>query len=71
MSQRLSTSGKEDFKILSIACGPAWEMQDFLRESQFKYQAKVFLLDQDEEALGEAQKELTQFLPINHFKFNS
>lgn len=56
MSQRLSTSGKEDFKILSIACGPAWEMQDFLRESQFKYQAKVFLLDQDEEALGEAQK---------------
>ena len=55
MSQRLSTSGKEDFKILSIACGPAWEMQDFLRESPYKHQAKIFLLDQDEEALGEAR----------------
>lgn len=55
MSQRLSSSGKDDFKILSIACGPAWEMQDFLRESPFRYQAKIFLLDQDEEALGEAR----------------
>lgn len=55
MSQRLSTSGKDDFKILSIACGPAWEMQDFLRESPYKHQAKIFLLDQDEEALGEAR----------------
>ncbi|HMV43469.1 MAG TPA: class I SAM-dependent methyltransferase [Leptospiraceae bacterium] len=55
MSQRLSTSGKDDFKILSIACGPAWEMQDFLRESPYKHQAKVYLLDQDEEALGEAK----------------
>jgi extracellular factor (EF) 3-hydroxypalmitic acid methyl ester biosynthesis protein len=55
MSQRLSTSGKDDFKILSIACGPAWEMQDFLRESPYKHQAKIFLLDQDDEALGEAK----------------
>lgn len=52
---RLSTSEKTDFKILSIACGPAWEIQDFLRKSQFKHQAKIYLLDQDDEALGEAR----------------
>lgn len=47
---------KTNFKILSIACGPAWEIQDFFKESGFRYNVDVTLLDQDTEALGEARR---------------
>jgi extracellular factor (EF) 3-hydroxypalmitic acid methyl ester biosynthesis protein len=68
ISQILSSSGKEDFKILSIACGPAWEIQDFFRESPFRYQAKIFLLDQDEDALEEAKVGIDSILTEKPFQ---
>jgi extracellular factor (EF) 3-hydroxypalmitic acid methyl ester biosynthesis protein len=55
LTEALEKSNKEEFRILSIACGPAWEIQDFLRDSPFRNRVKVYLLDQDEEALSEAR----------------
>ncbi len=55
MNETLSKSDKKEFRILSIACGPAWEIQDFLKDSPYKHRVKIHLLDQDDEALNEAK----------------
>lgn len=47
----------KDFKLLSIACGPAWELQDFFSESPNNY-IEAVLLDQDTEALGQAKNRI-------------
>lgn len=45
----------DEFRILSLACGPAWEIQDFLKESEHKHKVSFVLLDQDSEAIDEAK----------------
>lgn len=55
MNETLSKSDKKEFRILSIACGPAWEIQDFLKDSPYRHRVKIHLLDQDDEALNEAR----------------
>lgn len=47
-------TGKHAFRIMSIACGPAWEMQDVFAGSDSFDRFHLTLLDQDVEALGEA-----------------
>lgn len=58
VNQQMKNSNLQDFKVLSVACGPAWEVQDFFVTSPYKEYAKFYLLDQDEEALEEAKKRL-------------
>lgn len=71
----VANSKKDKIRILSVASGPAMEMQMFLKEAaEFKNKTIEFVcLDQDEEALKHAQKEILlseRFLKTGYqFKF--
>lgn len=52
--ERFPKTGKHGFQMMSVACGPAWEMQDLFLESENFEKFHVTLLDQDVAALGEA-----------------
>ncbi len=43
-------------RILSVACGPAWEVRDLFATAEDCARYEYTLLDQDEEALNEAQQ---------------
>jgi len=43
-------------RILSVACGPAWEVRDLFAGPEDLKRFACTLLDQDEEALGEAEQ---------------
>lgn len=58
INQKMENSNLEDFKILSVACGPAWEVADFFLTSPYREYAKFYLLDQDEDALAEAKRRI-------------
>lgn len=46
------------FRFMSVACGPAWELQDLLTAKSQAEQLEIVLLDQDADALGEARAEI-------------
>jgi extracellular factor (EF) 3-hydroxypalmitic acid methyl ester biosynthesis protein len=49
----------EKFRLLSVACGPAFEMQNFIyKHPELALQTKFCLLDQDMEALQHAQRKI-------------
>ncbi|EHQ07338.1 class I SAM-dependent methyltransferase [Leptonema illini] len=48
----------ETVNVLSVACGPAWEMKDFFSSSAYKDRIRIYLLDQDQEALDEARQSI-------------
>lgn len=52
-------SSKPLLKVFCVACGPAWEVRDFFKNSRFSEKVEFFLLDQDEEALMEAEKNIS------------
>ena len=54
----MNGSSPEQYRIASIACGPAWEIRDFLSTSPNNNRAEFVLLDQDEEALAEARSNI-------------
>ncbi len=72
-----NTSQKQSLKILSIASGPAMEQQLFLQNNKNYYgrNAEFTCLDQDEESLKHAQRQLLsmeRFLQSGfNFKFNN
>lgn len=55
-----ANAGKAPLKIMSVASGPAFEQQIFLQNSKefFGTQASFTCLDQDEESLKHAQKQI-------------
>lgn len=55
LNAHIEENGKENYNALSIACGPAWEMQDFYSTSPNTKRVDLYLLDQDDEALQEAK----------------
>ncbi len=46
---------RRDLNVFSVACGPAWEMQDYFATSPHRNRINLVLLDQDLEALEEAR----------------
>ena len=50
-----------EIRVLSVACGPAFEVLDFFEQSPHKQKVKFFLLDQDEEALKKAEERIGKF----------
>jgi extracellular factor (EF) 3-hydroxypalmitic acid methyl ester biosynthesis protein len=56
---RAARAGKTA-RILNVGCGPAWEVQDFLRETHLSDQAEFTLLDFNEETLAHAGKKLVE-----------
>jgi extracellular factor (EF) 3-hydroxypalmitic acid methyl ester biosynthesis protein len=48
---RFPRVGVHGFRILSVACGPAWELQDIFRSADDFGRFRCTLLDQDAEAL--------------------
>lgn len=55
LNQAINESGASRYKIMSVACGPAWEIRDFLESGENRFRMDLVLLDQDEEALEEAR----------------
>jgi extracellular factor (EF) 3-hydroxypalmitic acid methyl ester biosynthesis protein len=49
---RFPRVGTHGFRVLSVACGPAWELQDLLLTEEDVARYHCTLLDQDPEALG-------------------
>lgn len=45
----------ETTRVMSVACGPAWELRDLYASADDAARLQCVLLDQDEEALAEAQ----------------
>ena len=45
-------------RILNVGCGPAWEIQDFLKATQLSDQAEFTLIDFNEETLAHTGKKL-------------
>jgi extracellular factor (EF) 3-hydroxypalmitic acid methyl ester biosynthesis protein len=56
---RLARAGKIA-RILNVGCGPAWEIQKFLRETQLSNQAEFTLIDFNEETLLHAGQKLVE-----------
>jgi extracellular factor (EF) 3-hydroxypalmitic acid methyl ester biosynthesis protein len=56
---RLARAGKTS-RILNVGCGPAWEIQNFLRETQLSNQADFTLIDFNEETLLHAGQKLVE-----------
>lgn len=54
--ERFPAIGTHGFRILSVACGPAWELQDLFRSAEDFARFSCTLLDQDEEALELARQ---------------
>ncbi|MGB8932816.1 MAG: class I SAM-dependent methyltransferase, partial [Anaeromyxobacteraceae bacterium] len=50
--ERFPRAGPSGFRILSVACGPAWELQDLFRTADDFGRFHCALLDQDPEALA-------------------
>lgn len=57
-ARRDSLNGKRPLRVLSVACGPAEELADTLREARDCGDFELVLLDQDTEALSEARATL-------------
>jgi extracellular factor (EF) 3-hydroxypalmitic acid methyl ester biosynthesis protein len=53
------TRSKRRIRILNVGCGPAWEIQDFLRGNLLSNRADFTLMDFNEETLIHANGELT------------
>jgi extracellular factor (EF) 3-hydroxypalmitic acid methyl ester biosynthesis protein len=49
---RFPRAGSHGFRLLSVACGPAWELQDLLLTQEDVERFHFALLDQDPEALA-------------------
>lgn len=64
----LKNNQNKTYKILSVACGPAWEIQDFVRSSENCNNVEIYLMDQDENALAEAKKGLQSIKGFEKFK---
>jgi len=47
-------------RMLSLGCGPAWEVREFLEQSELSNSTQFTLLDFDEETLQHASQALTQ-----------
>ncbi|RME18226.1 MAG: class I SAM-dependent methyltransferase, partial [Bdellovibrio sp.] len=60
IKERFDLNPGKTLSFLSVACGPAMEWQEFIKNTPDleKYTADVYLLDQDKEALLNAQKQL-------------
>ena len=56
---RVARSGKIA-RILNVGCGPAWEVQNFLKETQLSNQADFTLIDFNEETLLHAGQKLVE-----------
>jgi extracellular factor (EF) 3-hydroxypalmitic acid methyl ester biosynthesis protein len=56
---RVARTGKAA-RILNIGCGPAWELQDFLRKTQLSDHADFTLVDFNEETLAHAGHRLLE-----------
>ena len=57
---RLGAAARGGLRIMSVACGPAWEMQDLFRAAEDFDAFDLTLLDQDVEALGEASAAISE-----------
>lgn len=55
-SYRDRTDPSRPLRVLSVACGPAWEVRDLFSKPEDTGRFHCTLLDQDEEALGEAEQ---------------
>ncbi len=55
MRELLATSDRRPFNILSVACGPARELEDFFQSDEDCDRLHLTLLDQDDEALAAAR----------------
>lgn len=63
----LNTPGEGPVRILSVACGPALEMQRLLSEVEaLNRPVELLMLDQDEEALQTCHEELSRRLLDGH-----
>jgi extracellular factor (EF) 3-hydroxypalmitic acid methyl ester biosynthesis protein len=58
MRETLATSQAQPFRILSVACGPARELDAFFVEGSDYERLALTLLDQDEEALAAARSQV-------------
>jgi extracellular factor (EF) 3-hydroxypalmitic acid methyl ester biosynthesis protein len=56
---RVARAGKTA-RILNVGCGPAWEVQNFLKETQLSNQADFTLIDFNEETLLHAGRKLVE-----------
>lgn len=54
----LRERGRDELKLMSVACGPAWEVRDLYSSAADCRRYISTLLDQDDEALGEAEREI-------------
>jgi extracellular factor (EF) 3-hydroxypalmitic acid methyl ester biosynthesis protein len=56
---RVARAGKTA-RILNVGCGPAWEVQDFLKRTHLSNQAAFTLVDFNEETLAHAGRKLVE-----------
>lgn len=56
LHERLALQREGTFRVLSVACGPARELEDMYRDVRDPSRLEVTLLDQDEEALSAARR---------------
>ncbi|MGV3624763.1 MAG: class I SAM-dependent methyltransferase [Archangium sp.] len=58
--EHLAKSKKDTSRVLSVACGPARELEQLFRDAKDAARLDVTLLDQDEEALSTAARTVRQ-----------
>lgn len=68
ISEEAATAARKGrpVKILSLGCGPAWEVREFLAGNELSNNAAITLLDFDEETLRHTSDALTQIQRRNN-----
>jgi extracellular factor (EF) 3-hydroxypalmitic acid methyl ester biosynthesis protein len=59
-AQKRNLEREQRTRVLSVACGPAWELRDLLKREEDREQLELVLLDQDPLALDDARETLLE-----------
>jgi len=71
IQKEITLDKNEVFSFLSVACGPAYELQDLFVTDEDINKFNCTLLDQDEEALDEASKNIKHIEKTLGYKVNA
>lgn len=69
--ERLAKSTRATFRVLSVACGPARELEQLFRDAKDAARLDVTLLDQDEEALSTAARTVRHLESSKNVRLNA
>jgi len=71
VQEEFAENGIDEFRFMSVACGPAYEIQDLFHTDEDVHRFNCTLLDQDSEALAEASNNIKKIEKMLGYKIKA